>query len=233
MADKIKAAKTRPKKGWVGSGKRPPADPTWASRMAKRKKARAKKRMASPKTKAAIDAFVEAKGSTSEALRILEERGAPTKGTMLLTRNNPVRQAAEAKLQEILDAAGVDPVRTLTEVRRIAYSDVRHLYRDDGSLREPHELSDDAAAAISSVKVKIRRYTSRSGDDEEEETREIKAWDKNSALKDLLRVQRLMPEQHEHSGPKGGPIPIDGPQESRSDIMASLLAMVKPKGDPK
>ncbi len=42
--------------------------------------------------------------------------------------------------------------RVLMEIARLAFSDIREYYNEDGSLKNVHELSDDAAAALSSIK---------------------------------------------------------------------------------
>src|SRR5690606_14509916 len=43
--------------------------------------------------------------------------------------------------------------RVLTELARIAFFDIRKLYNDDGSMKRPHELDDDAAAVLAGVDV--------------------------------------------------------------------------------
>ena len=43
--------------------------------------------------------------------------------------------------------------RVLQELARIAFFDLRKLYRDDGSMKAMHELDDEAAAVLSSVDV--------------------------------------------------------------------------------
>lgn len=43
--------------------------------------------------------------------------------------------------------------RVLEELGRLAFSDVRKLYDDQGRLKAPHEIDDDSAAAIASVET--------------------------------------------------------------------------------
>lgn len=233
MAKRIPAAVKRPKGGWLGSGKRPPAHPAYTRKKARQRRAAAKRHIASPAGQAEIEAFAAAGGNVEEAKRILAAQGAPSKGTALRT-NETVRAAAERRLRESLEAAGVDPVRTLTEVRRIAYADPRELFDEDGRPRSPRELGDDAAATVAGYKVKTTRFTRRDETDVEEEHRDVRTWDKPAALRDLMRAQGLTgADQHEHSGPGGRPMEMDGPTESRDAVMASLLALVQPKRDPK
>lgn len=75
--------------------------------------------------------------------------------------------------------------RVMQEVARIAFSDTRRLYRDDGTLKAPAELDDDTAAAVAGMEVeavttagKKRRTTT---------TSKIKLWDKGQALEKAMR----------------------------------------------
>ena len=64
------------------------------------------------------------------------------------------------------------------ELARIAFSDTRKLFNEDGSMKLPHEMDDDTAAALAGVdtfeesdKGVIAGYT-----------RKVKRWDKTRAL---------------------------------------------------
>jgi phage terminase small subunit len=232
VAKKPRAVTSRPKKGWLGSGKRPPADPNWASRQSKRKKARRKRAAKTAKGRALAEAYAAAGGSVAGAGRILEAQGL---SPSTLQSNPDLRAAAERRLEEALEAAGVDAVRTLTEVRRIAYADPRRLFSADGGLLPAGELDDDAAATLASVETKRTSFVRRDGTEVEETTSKVRQWDKPGALRDLMKAQRLLPEVHEHSGPRGGPIPLDptGGAETRREVMESILQMVRPKRDPR
>jgi len=43
--------------------------------------------------------------------------------------------------------------KVLKEVARLAFSDIREYYKEDGTLKNIHEVSDDAAAALSGLDV--------------------------------------------------------------------------------
>jgi len=43
--------------------------------------------------------------------------------------------------------------RVLEELGRLAFSDIRKLYREDGTVKLPHELDDDTAAAVQSMET--------------------------------------------------------------------------------
>jgi phage terminase small subunit len=81
--------------------------------------------------------------------------------------------------------------RVMQELARLILFDPRQLYRDDGSMKLPHELDADTAAAISGFES-IQMGTSKGN--EEGETIEITVkkvkWaDKHAAIKTYLEAQ--------------------------------------------
>ena len=70
--------------------------------------------------------------------------------------------------------------RVLEETRRVAMSDIRKFFSDDGELRDIKSLSDEEAAALSSVEVLEGRKGFR-------RVKKIKTWDKLKALELLHR----------------------------------------------
>lgn len=89
-----------------------------------------------------------------------------------------VNAGVERAIQDAMDARAA---RTLTsqdkivrELARIAFSDIRELFNDDGQMLPMSEWPDDLAASISSLK-------------DVDAGREIKMWDKMSALEKLMK----------------------------------------------
>jgi phage terminase small subunit len=70
-----------------------------------------------------------------------------------LVKKSQVQEAIEKAMDERLRKIGVHSERILTEVARVGLSDLRKLYNEDGSLKLPHEWSDEAAAAVAGVEV--------------------------------------------------------------------------------
>lgn len=70
------------------------------------------------------------------------------------------------------------------EIARLAFSDIRDYYREDGTLKNPHELSDDAAAALAGIEIEemFDGKGNKIGD-----TTKIKPYDKLNALDKLAR----------------------------------------------
>ena len=90
------------------------------------------------------------------------------------------------ELQEVvIDKHGITVDRILKEYERVAFSDVRELFGDDGRLLLPHEMSDDIAAAVASIE-----YTAVTDSDGEVigQTGKIRMANKHPALKDLSQM---------------------------------------------
>lgn len=74
-----------------------------------------------------------------------------------------------------------------TEIARLAFSDLRDYYDENGFLKLPKDLSDDAAAALAGIEVD-EIYGFNNGEREKiGETKKIKLYDKLAALDKLAR----------------------------------------------
>ena len=104
-----------------------------------------------------------------------------------------VRQAVEAGTTRQLKALDVSADRVLREVARIAFSDLRGMFDEEGNLRPIRDLTDDQAAALASVEV----VRAKAGDGAQEWVHKIKVWDKPKALELLMKKFGMLAE-HEH-----------------------------------
>lgn len=83
--------------------------------------------------------------------------------------------------------------RTLLEIARIAFSDIRKFYTMDGALKPITDLDDDAAAALAGVEV----YEEKVSDPDADEvvvagqTKKIKTYDKTKALEMLAKHHKI------------------------------------------
>ena len=76
-----------------------------------------------------------------------------------LLRNVKVQQAVKAAVAERMKRVALSAENVLEQLRRLVMFDIRDLYRDDGTLREPHEWPDEVASAITGLDVEeIREY---------------------------------------------------------------------------
>ena len=98
-----------------------------------------------------------------------------------------VQRALDRSIEERLRKIGVHSERVLTEIARVAFSDLRKVYNADGSLKLPTEWDDDTAAAISGVET-FEKFQGR-GENRTliGHTKRIKLFDKIRALELLAR----------------------------------------------
>jgi phage terminase small subunit len=107
------------------------------------------------------------------------------------------RLLSDAKVQAIIQSlharaahkAGITVERTLQELGRTAYFDPRKMFREDGSMKLPHEWDDDTAAAVAGVESEEVMLFKEDGGAEDDDgyrekttTRKVKHWNKVQAL---------------------------------------------------
>lgn len=155
-----------------------------------------------PKQQRFVEEYLTDLNATQAATRAgYSARTANEQGSRLLA-NVSVRFAIETAQQERSRRTGITQDRVLQELARIAFFDLRRLYRDDGSLKGMHELDDDAAAVLAGVDV----IESKGGDDERpvaEFTKKVKVPDKVAALALAMRHLGMLKDKLEHSGEIG------------------------------
>jgi phage terminase small subunit len=92
----------------------------------------------------------------------------------------------------------IDPDRALREAARLAYSDVRLIFDQNGHLKPVKDWPDELAAAVGGIEVVKRNVDS--GDGKTDDVIKVKVWDKPKALQLLFQHLGLMKESLEHSG---------------------------------
>lgn len=110
-----------------------------------------------------------------------------------MRKGHIVQVAVARAMAERSARTGITADRVLREVAKVAFGDPRVLFRDDGSLRAPHEYGDDDSAMIEGVKT--RRIVEVAMDPENEgkqklvpvEIQEVKLASKTAALNMLMR----------------------------------------------
>ena len=86
---------------------------------------------------------------------------------------------------------GLSVEHTLLEFARLAYADIRKLYEADGTLKLPHQLDDDAAAAVAGFEVDELFEGAGKNREMIGFTRKAKLFDKNSALEKAMKYYGL------------------------------------------
>ena len=103
--------------------------------------------------------------------------------------------------------------RVLKELARIAFFDLRKLYREDGSLKSMHELDDESAAVLAAVDVVETKGNAAIGGEDglrhvPEYVKKVKIPDKVGALGLAMRHLGMLKDKTELSGPNGGPMQL-------------------------
>lgn len=129
---------------------------------------------------------------------------APQSGYALL-REPEVRDRVAEISETQLQAADITAQRVMLELGRIAFSDIRRVFRDDGTLIPVHEMDDDAAASIQGIEhethVKVGRKVMNlaTGEMEPEITQvrvaRIKRANKDGALQTLAKHFKLIGDE--------------------------------------
>lgn len=112
----------------------------------------------------------------------------PNKGRQLVTLSN-VSDAIQARKEARSERTSIDSDRTLLEVARLAFSDIRKVFTPDGRLKPIEALDDDTSAAIQAVKVVTRQGSDVDADGNRvvEYVHEIRLADKNAAVDKAMR----------------------------------------------
>jgi phage terminase small subunit len=138
-----------------------------------------------------IDAFADTLATGGNLQQASEAAGVPLVSAYRLAKTN--RERIIAMKREALRLADITPEKTLLELGRVAFSDVRGLYDADGNLLSPAVLDDDAAAAVASFEDELR-YEGRGDDKVPVRVRKVKRADKIAALGILARHHKIIGE---------------------------------------
>lgn len=105
-----------------------------------------------------------------------------------LLRNPKVAAAITEKRTKRSQRLEITADRVLRELARVGQSDIRDLMtwdQDDAEFLPSDQLTDDQAAAISSIKSKTTSWTDSNGVLKKEHTIELKLWSKVPALMEM------------------------------------------------
>lgn len=131
-------------------------------------------------------------------------------------RIEELKQAGAKRAEAKIEA---DAEKTLTEAARLAFSDIRNLFDEDGNLKPVHELDDNTAGAIKKVKV-----TTKPGSKDEDpiHVTEIEFWSKVDGIKMLGAHYKLFGD-----GETG-----KDPLQRFAELMLEAAARPIPMADP-
>jgi phage terminase small subunit len=109
-----------------------------------------------------------------------------------LLRRREIREAIAALQAQRLADEGLSAQRVLEELRRLAFADVRSLYRDDGTLKDIQEWTAEHGAAVQEVTLQLGPMGSK--------VMKVRLWDKAKSLELLCKHFQLTADRTEVSG---------------------------------
>jgi phage terminase small subunit len=126
--------------------------------------------------------MASAGAAPGEGLKELKKhKGGPRPGAGMplgyRTKKTEAKRAAEA---QVLAEAGVTAALVMDELRRVGFATMRHYFDAAGTVRQPADLSDDAAAALASFEVVTKNVTA--GDGQQDTVYRFRLCDKIKAL---------------------------------------------------
>lgn len=129
--------------------------------------------------------LIDFNGKQSAIKAGYSERRAEVTASELLKKEEIQTYLAEQS-QKTADILGITRERTMKEIGRLAFVDIRKFYSVDGSLKSIHDLDEESAAALAGVET----YEEKIGDEEKltiGQTKKIKTYDKTKALEMLAK----------------------------------------------
>lgn len=102
-------------------------------------------------------------------------------------------KAAQRVADMLADA--IDPDRVLREAGRLAYSDIRELFDENGNFLPIKKWPDDVARAVASVEVVKKNVTT--GDGKVDDVLKVRLWDKPGKLQNLMTHHGQLTQKHE------------------------------------
>jgi terminase small subunit-like protein len=108
-----------------------------------------------------------------------------------------VKAKAAQRVKDML-ADAIDPDRVLREAARLAYSDIRELFDEQGNLLPIKKWPDDIAKAVASIEFVKKNVTA--GDGKVDDVIKLRLWDKPRKLENLMKHHGQLTEKLEVSG---------------------------------
>jgi phage terminase small subunit len=171
-----------------------------------------------------VDEYLVDLNATQAAIRA----GYSEKTARAIACENLTKPDIEAAIAEAMEQrerrTQITQDRVLQELARVAFFDIRRLYKPDGGMLAPHELDDDSAAVMSSLEV-LEEFEGH-GEDRVQigYTKKAKVFDKMSALTLAMRHLGMLKEKVEVTGKDGSPLIPTNPTEMTDEQLAAIAA---------
>jgi phage terminase small subunit len=170
--------------------------------------------------------------ATQAAIRAgYSAKTAKQQGSRLLTRDDVRRAVDEQTAQRIAQAAhetGITLERTLREIARGAFFDVRKLFRENGEPLPVTELDDDTASVIAGLETATERSRTRGSDSDVDEStfvRKYKLADRKGYLDMLMKHLGGYAKDNEQAKPDAPVAVVPGNEMARELAYALHLGL--------
>ena len=147
------------------------------------------------------DAYRDAYDAENMADKTIHEQASK------LMANNKIAARIQELRAPVVEEALLTQKRIGQELARIALFDIRKLYREDGSMKLPHELDDDSAAALAGIDIVemaggLKIDTADGASHVPMYIKKAKTWDKNTAITNAMKHLGMLIDKSEvkHTG---------------------------------
>jgi len=184
-----------------------------------------------PKQKQFCEEYLIDLNATQAAIRAgYSEKTAKQIGSKLLTKVDIQKKIQELQKERSMRVE-ISADKVLSEIGKLSFSDIRKLFDENGQLLPIHQLSDDIAAAVSSVEV-VTSAIPGTKPVEVEYVSKIKLWDKKGSLELAGKHLKLFTDKTEVTGPGGGPVQIDVADMTAEQIDSRINELLSKKRIP-
>lgn len=172
-----------------------------------------------PKQLRFVDEYLVDLNATQAAIRSgYSKRSAGSQAFDLLQKPEIIR-ALESKRKELAGTLGITRERILAEMAKLAFSDLRQLYREDGSLKHPHEWPEGAAGCVAGIEAVEEFEKNAQGKPELIGfVKKVKLWDKGKQLENLLKHLGMAEDK---------PVSTQTPVEQMAPVFDALAAKLE------
>ena len=144
-----------------------------------------------PKQRRFVEEYLVDLNATQAAIRA----GYSAKTAREIGAENLTKPIIQAALKEVLDgrmkSCEISGERVLREIARIALSDIRAAYNEEGKLKRVVDFDDEFAPAVAGIEVSYGKYGKKTS---------IKLWDKGAAHDKLGKYLKLWSDHVEIAG---------------------------------
>lgn len=146
----------------------------------------------SPRQERFVDEYMVDSNGTQAAIRAGYAKSGADVQAFRLLRNASIIKAIQARRDRIANKFELTRERLIQEYCKLAFSDPRKFFREDGTLKTIPELDDDTAAALAHFEVTQQQTVDFDESGEETPapttTSKVKWVDKRAALDSIARV---------------------------------------------